>query len=175
MEQADVTGAGGRAGGDSGEVTVPGPHGVALTLTVPAGWAVGDAAGIAAMLVRDATVSGFRTNVTVQVVTVPPAIEVGDVAAEAARRFAADHAAVDERGTHVSAGRVVRMVCADVGPGATRVAQLQAFVDGGVHGEPARRVVFTIAGTSLADDLAELGAELATIVRRAEMVVPGLP
>jgi hypothetical protein len=164
--------------GETVHVAVPG--GAVLLLDVLPGWAVGDTGGVAAVLVRERPPSGFRTNAMVQTTTVPATVTLDDVVAAAGARFAATHGAVDDRGSRPTrmgeADGIVRLVCFDLGPQAVRLAQLQAFVDGGVVGGDGttaeRRAVVTVALTCAAVDLPELGDELAAVVRRARLVRP---
>jgi hypothetical protein len=161
------------------------PGGAALLLDVPPGWRLGDTARVAAVLARETSPSGFRTNAMVQVATVPASTSLDEVVAVASARFAATHDAVDERGRRPTcAGQapgIVRLVCFDLGPQAYRLVQLQLFVDGGScdAGPPeaaiAGRVIFTIGLTCAAIDLPELGEELAELVRsvRVQGTDPG--
>jgi hypothetical protein len=153
-------------------LAVPATGEVVLLLDVPGGWIVGDADGVVAVVVRSASPSGFRTNAMVQLTTVPAVTTLDDLAAAAAERFDATHDAVEARGERPvcvgDAAGVVRLVCFDLGPSAARLAQLQLVVDAGLSG--AGRTVFTVAVTCAADDLPELGDELASLVSGALLV-----
>lgn len=160
------------------DVVVAGTAGASLVLPVPAGWWVGDSPGVAAVLVRESVpASGVRTNVMLGHTRVHAAIGLDDIATRASDRLATANGAPEVRGAREvvsDTGRgLLRMVLFDAGPQAVRLAQLQGFFDAGgapaAHDEP-RRDVWTVAATAAADDLAELGDELAQIVSAARVV-----
>jgi hypothetical protein len=190
-----------RADAATGAAVATAPGGAVLVLDVPDGWTLGDADGVAAVLVRETSPSGFRTNAMVQATTVPAAVSLDDVVVAIAARAAATYDAVDERGCRPTragdAVGVVRLVCFDLGPHAARLAQLQLVLDAGPGDArpgdaqpgdawpgdagpgarapadgPGRRAVFTVALTCAAVDLPELGEELAAVVRTARVLRP---
>ena len=154
-------------------VVIDGDGATQLFVAVPDGWRVGEVGGADAVLWNPAVCSTFRTNVMLSCDAIARHHQLSSVAVHTLRHLHECYGALEVRGEVDlllgDAPCVVRMVLFDSVTTRERLAQFQAFADGGLDESGTQRLIFQIVATCLAEDIAACGDDLAHIIATAQV------